>query len=159
MSNTQGSGPVAFGLAGSALAFGAAIHLAGYEAGPAWMAWLGAPPIVLASRAAGTWLAPIGTLLIAGMLLGLAALCRVPARGWLHRATLAGIAGLFVLRGLLVLPYWAGLRALRTPVGRFVILGDSFTAGSLLVLAIGLLLAGGLAATRRQPLTSSRADP
>jgi len=159
MNNTQVSGRLAFGLAGIGLAFGAAVHLAAYAAGPAWMAWLGVPPVVLASRAAGTWLAPAGTMLIAGLLLGLAALCRVPAQGRLHRAALAGIAGLFVLRGLLVLPYWAGLRDLRTPIGRFVILGDSFAAGSLLVLAIGLLMAAGLVATRRQPLTSSRADP
>ncbi len=158
MSNTQDPARLAFRLACLGLVFGAAVHLLAYWGGPAWMAWLGAPPSVVASRVAGTWLALIGTLLIAAALAGLAALCWAPVRSALHRAALAGLAGLFVLRGLLVLPYWAGQQDWRTPIGHFVVTGGSFAAGSLVVLAIGLLVAGGLLATRPSRLTSSRAD-
>jgi len=76
-----------------------------------------------------------------------------------HRAALGALALLFILRGLLVLPYWAGLRDLRTPFGHFVILGGSFAAGSIVVLAIGLLVAGGLRGSRPHRITSSRANP
>lgn len=159
MSNTRVSGDLAFRVAGLGLFLGAAAHLLAYWAGPIWIAWIGAPPSIVASRAAGSWPALAGTLVIAGALAGLAALCWIPARGGVHRGALGALAVLFVLRGLLVLPYWVGLRDLRTPLGHFAILGGSFAAGSLVVLAIGLLVAGGLLATRPQPLTSSPADP
>lgn len=123
------------------------------------MAWLGAPRSTVASRMAGSWPALAGTLGIAVVLLGFAVACRMPARTTVHRLILALLALLFVLRGLLVLPYWAGLRDWRTPIGHFVVRGESFAAGSLVVLAIGLLVAGGLFATRPHRLISSRADP
>lgn len=159
MSNTLGAGCLAFGFASLGLLFGATVHLFAWWAGPDWLAWLGAPPSVVASRAAGSWPALLGTLILAGGLVALAALCWIPARGDMHRMALAVLALLFVARGLLVLPYWAGLRDLHTPFGHFVILGGSFAPGSLVVLAIGLLVAGGLLCTRPHRLTSSRADP
>ncbi|WP_168846601.1 hypothetical protein [Sphingomonas sp. S2M10] len=159
MTNTPVLGVRLFRLAAFGLVAGAAAHLLAYAGGPAWMAWLGAPPSIIASRIAGTWPALAGTLGIAVLLLGLAAACCAPASGAAHRLLLAALALLFILRGLLVLPYWAGLHGLRTPIGRFVLLGDSFAAGSLVVLAIGLLLAGGLGASRPGRLISSPANP
>lgn len=159
MNNTLGAGRIAFGLASLGLLFGAAVHVFAWWAGPDWMAWLGAPPSVVASRAAGGWPALLGTLILAGGLAALAALCWIPARGGMHRLALGVLALLFFARGLLVLPYWAGLRNLRTPFGHFVISGGSFAPGSLVVLAIGLLVVGGLLGTRPHRLTSSRADP
>ncbi|WP_040598541.1 hypothetical protein [Sphingomonas elodea] len=159
MDNTRLSGRLPFLLASLGLLFGAAVHLFAYRAGPAGMAWLGAPPSVVTSRAAGSWPALIGTLIPVAALAGLAILCWIPARTRVRRIALGALAFLFVLRGLLVLPYWAGLRDLRTPFGHFVLLGDAFVPGSLVVLAIGLMVAGGLLGTRPPDLTSSRADP
>nr|WP_315379731.1 hypothetical protein [uncultured Sphingomonas sp.] len=159
MNNTDASARLPFRLAIAGLVAGAAAHVLAYAGGPAWMVWLGAPPSIVASRAAGSWPALVGTLGIAVVLLVLALACWVPARTTVHRLGLALLALLFVLRGLLVLPYWAGLRAWRTPIGHFVVRGESFAAGSLVVLAIGLLVAGGLFATRPHRFISSRADP
>ncbi|OAN65952.1 hypothetical protein [Sphingomonas sp. TDK1] len=159
MGNTPAAGVLAFRLARLSLLVGAGIHLLAYWGGPAWMAWLGAPPSIVAARAAGGWSAPIGTLAIAAALAGLAVACLPPVSQRPRRAVLAAVAVLFVLRGLIVLPYWAGQRDWRTPLGHFVVRGDWFAAGSLAALAIGLLLAGGLIATRPRRLTSWRAGP
>lgn len=159
MNNTHSADRLAFRMASHGLLFGAAAHLFAWWAGPDWVAWLGAPPSVVASRAAGSWPALVGTLILAGGLVALAALCWIPARSGLHRLALGVLALLFVARGLLVLPYWAGLRDLHTSFGHLVLQGGAFPSGSLLVLAIGALVAGGLLATRPRPLTSSRADP
>ncbi|WP_294335126.1 hypothetical protein [uncultured Sphingomonas sp.] len=145
MSDTLGADRRALRLASLGLLFGAAVHLFAWWAGPAWMAWLGAPPSAIASRAAGSWPALVGTLILAGGLVALAVLCWIPVRGTMHR----------LARGLLVLLYWAGLRDLHTPFGNFVILGGAFAPGSMVVLAIGLLVAGGLFGTRPHHLTSS----
>ena len=159
MNNTQKPGRLAFRFACLGLVFGAAIHLFAYWAGPNWMTWLGAPPSIVMARAAGGFPALAGTLLIASGLTVLALLCWIPVRGAAHRLALWALALLFLARGLLILPYWAGLRALHTPLGHFVIRGDSFAAGSLIVFAIGALVAGGLLGTRSQSVTSWRADP
>lgn len=159
MNNTQEAGRRAFGAASAGLVAAAAAHLLAYGGGAGWMAWLGAPPSIVASRAAGSWPALAGTLAIMGVLLLLAGACRVPVRNLPHRALLTATALLFVARGLLVLPYWAGVREWRTPLGRFVVSGDSFAAGSLVVLVLGLLVAGGLLASPRPRITSSPASP
>ncbi|SFJ78446.1 hypothetical protein SAMN03159338_2314 [Sphingomonas sp. NFR04] len=159
MNSTDASARLPFRLASAGLAAGAAAHVLAFAVGPAWMVWLGAPPSIVASRAAGSWPAPVGTLGITVVLLALAIACWMPARTIVHRLGLALLALLFVLRGLLVLPYWAGLRDWRTPIGHFVVRGESFAAGSLVVLAIGLLVAGGLLCARPHRFISSRANP
>ncbi|KQN92170.1 hypothetical protein ASE90_05425 [Sphingomonas sp. Leaf67] len=113
------------------------------------MAALGAPPSIVASAAAGTWPALLGTLVIAAMLAGLAFCCVITSRGngarYLPRAVLTAAAAIFMARGLLVVPYMlASQRDWRTPTGRFVVTGQYFTAGSIVVLAIGMLIGIGL---------------
>lgn len=139
----------AFLTAAAGLAIGAAVHLAALAGGPRWMAWLGAPPGVVTSRQAGTWLAPVGTLAIAALLLALGA-CSVAAARTSRpspalRAVLSLAATVFILRAALAVPLLiAGPHGLATPIGSVRMAGQSFVAGSMAVFVIGLSLASGL---------------
>ena len=133
------------------LVAGAAVHVAAYLAGPAWLATLGAPPSVIDSARDGGWLAPAGTFAIAALLAVLAAYCLggagIVRRLPMTRSVLILFATIFVLRGLLVGPVLiAGQREWITPLGRFVANGTTFVEGSLVVLAIGVLMAIGIVA-------------
>lgn len=129
------------------------------------MAALGAPPSIVASAAAESWPALLGTLAVAALLMGLALCCvlagKRTARSVLLRRVLAVVAVVFLARGLLVLPFVvAGQREWRTPIGRIVVTGDWFAAGSLIVLAIGALMILGVYQTRApQTLDISGALP
>ena len=139
-----------FMAAGWALVAGAAVHVAALAGGARWLALLGAPPAVVASSVQGTWLAPVGTLIIAGVLIIFALYClsaagrfaRLPAA----RPVLAVFAALLIARGLLALPFllWDQHQWV-TPIGRFVVNGPFFAVGSLIVLAIGASIATGIA--------------
>ena len=153
MNNTHRPGARALDLAALGLLAGALVHVAAWVAGPAWVAALGAPPSIVASAAAGGWAAALGTLAIAALLTGLALCCLAVARGKgalaIQRAVLALFGAIFLVRGLLVLPFlFTGQRDWRTPIGHFIVTGPWFAAGSLVVLAIGLLMLTGLRQSR-----------
>lgn len=89
-------------------AVGALIHLGAIAGGQAWYAYFGAPPAIVASAAAGTWLAPVSTLVIALLMAGCGAYA-CSAIGWLPRlpllrAALAAIALVCLLRALVLVP-------------------------------------------------------
>lgn len=89
-------------------AAGVLIHLVALAAGPAWFAFFGAPPAIVRSAEAGTWLAPVTTLAIsAGM--GLCALYGASALGWMRRLPLLHlglcvVAATCLLRAVVVVP-------------------------------------------------------
>ncbi|MGG7607376.1 hypothetical protein [Massilia sp. BKSP1R2A-1] len=95
-------------LAAAVSIVGAAIHVAALAGGPSWYAFFGAPPQVVASAQAGTWLAPVSTTGIA-LLMGICAMYACSALGLLRRlpllrTMLAGIASICLLRALILLP-------------------------------------------------------
>lgn len=151
MTPRYGIGPL--GLAAIGLMSGALIHIAAWIAGPSWVEALGAPPSIVASTAARSWPSLLGTLIIAAMLAGLALCCLMSLRGdkarRVQRGILTAAALFFLARGLLVIPYvFAAQREWYTPIGRFVVTGRWFTAGSMVVLAIGILISLGLVQSR-----------
>lgn len=93
----------------AAIAFvGVAIHVAAIAGGPSWYAFFGAPPQIVASAQAGTWLAPVSTAGIA-VLMGMCALYACSALGLVRRlpllrTMLAGIAATCLLRALILVP-------------------------------------------------------
>lgn len=96
------------GLALGISLFGVAIHVAAILGGPAWYAFFGAPPQIVDSARAGTWLAPAGTAGIAA-LMGVCAAYACSALGWMRRlpllhTMLAGIATICLLRALILVP-------------------------------------------------------
>lgn len=138
-----------FLLAAVLLAAGALLHVAVLIAGPDWIAFVGAPPEVVASARAGTWLAPVSTLAIALLLTGLA-LYALSAGGLIRRlpfarAILLLFTIIFVLRGLIIVPSLLQGRVNWRAASDLFIVGSS---GAILV--IGLALAFGLAALRRR---------
>ncbi|MEH6437922.1 hypothetical protein [Massilia sp. DD77] len=105
-------------LAAAISILGVAIHLATIAGGPAWYAFFGAPPQVVASARAGTWLAPAGTAAIAA-LMGVCAAYACSALGLLRRLpllrpVLAGIAAVCLLRALVLVPLAVNHPELRT---------------------------------------------
>ncbi len=87
---------------------GVAIHVAAIVGGPSWYAFFGAPPQIVASAQAGTWLAPLSTAGIA-VLMGVCAAYACSALGLVRRlpllrTMLAGIAAICLLRALILVP-------------------------------------------------------
>lgn len=85
---------------------GAAIHVVALFAGPRWLQFFGAPPMVIASARDGTWLAPVGGLIIAG-LMGACGLYAASAIGLVRRPpfqrpALAVMATVCLFRALLL---------------------------------------------------------
>ena len=75
----------------------------------------------------------------------------------MQRGVLTLAAVIFVARGLLVVPYaLAGQQEWRTPIGRFVVNGQWFAPGSMVVLVIGILISIGVFQSRRNDVTSQR---
>lgn len=93
----------------AAIAFvGVVIHVAAIAGGPSWYVFFGAPPQIVASARAGTWLAPVSTAGIA-VLMGICALYACSALGLVRRlpmlrTMLAGIATTCLLRALILVP-------------------------------------------------------
>lgn len=95
-------------LAGIIALIGVAIHIAAIIGGPSWYAYFGAPPSIVQSARDGTWLAPVGGLIIAGLMAicaayAFSALC-VIRRLPLLRTGLAGMATICLLRAFVLLP-------------------------------------------------------
>lgn len=87
---------------------GAAIHVAAIFGGPSWYAFFGAPPAIVESARAGTWVAPVGALVIAGLMAicasyAASALGLVPKLPLL-RTGLASIAVVCLLRAFVLIP-------------------------------------------------------
>jgi hypothetical protein len=95
-------------LAATIAIIGALIHVAAIPAGPAWYAWFGAPPAVVASARAGTWPAPVGAFVIALLMATCAwyacAALGVVRRPPLLRTGLATMAAVCLVRALLMAP-------------------------------------------------------
>jgi hypothetical protein len=132
-----------FLLAALILATGAVLHVAVLVAGPEWIAFVGAPPVVVKSAELGTWLAPLSTMGIAALLAVLALYALAAAERFrplpLAKPVLGLFATIFVLRGVIILPAliegrvnWAA------PVDLFII------ASSLTILVLGVALCLGL---------------
>ncbi|MBS0160933.1 MAG: hypothetical protein JSR27_11965 [Proteobacteria bacterium] len=87
---------------------GVAIHVGAVFGGASWYAFFGAPPSIVASARAGTWLAPVSALVIA-VLMGICAVYAGSVLGFvrrppLQRAALATIAAVCLLRALVLPP-------------------------------------------------------
>lgn len=87
---------------------GVAIHVAAIFGGAAWYAYFSAPPVVVESARAGTWLAPVSCAVIAG-LMALCAAYAFSALGHIRRLPLlrlmlGSMAGVCLLRALILLP-------------------------------------------------------
>lgn len=85
---------------------GVVIHVGALFAGLPWFIFFHAPPSVVESYKAGTWLAPLTALAIAG-LMGACAIYAASAIGWLRRPPLqrlglATMAAICVVRSLLL---------------------------------------------------------
>ena len=85
---------------------GVVIHVGAVFAGPSWFQFFNAPPSIVASARAGTWLAPASALVIAA-LMGVCALCGASATGLvgrfpLLRVGLTGMAVACLVRALLL---------------------------------------------------------
>ena len=105
-------------LAALITALGALIHLLAPVAGPGWYAFFGAPPPIVASARAGTWLAPVSALGIA-LLMGLCAAYACSTIGAIRRlpllrTALASIAAICLLRALILVPLAFNHPELRT---------------------------------------------
>lgn len=95
---------------------GALIHVAAIAGGPSWFHFFRAPPQVVESARAGTWLAPVSALAIAAAMALCAAYAfsaagRLP-RLPLMRTALAAIAAICLLRAAGTIPiylYWPQL--------------------------------------------------
>lgn len=87
---------------------GVIIHVGAVFGGASWYAFFGAPPRIVASARAGTWLAPVSALVIAGLM----AVCAVYAgsvlglvhRPPLQRPALATMAVVCLLRAFILPP-------------------------------------------------------
>ena len=95
-------------LAAAIAACGALIHLGAMAGGAEWDAFFNAPPAVVASARAGTWLAPASAAAIA-LLMAICGAYACSAAGLLRRlpllrTALASIAALCLLRALILVP-------------------------------------------------------
>lgn len=133
-------------IGGIGLVMAGLLHVVVLIGGPSWIAFVGAPASVVESARAGTWLAPVTTLAIAGVLLIWAAYA-FSAAGWLHRLpfrnwVLGIVAAVLILRGLLAGPMMVQ--------ANYAAAFDVFhVAMSVVVLVLGCLLAFGLYGLRR----------
>jgi hypothetical protein len=133
-------------------AAGAAVHVAAILGGPAWYAFFDAPPFIVASARAGTWLAPVGAAVIAG-LMTLCAAYAASALGLIRRLPLlrlglVSIAALCLVRALLLVP-----AAIKYPE----LLNTFQLVASAVWGLAGAGFAAGFVASRRQPTLLPRA--
>ncbi|MDW5418685.1 hypothetical protein R6242_19135 [Iodobacter sp. CM08] len=96
-------------LAAGIATVGVIIHLAAIVGGPAWYAFFGAPPKIVASARDGTWLAPISAALIA-FLMAICALYACSGAGVIRRLPLLRtglfcIAAICLIRGVVLIPF------------------------------------------------------
>jgi hypothetical protein len=105
-------------LAAAIAAVGALIHVVAIPAGPAWYAFFDAPPSVVASARAGTWLAPVGAVVIALLMATCgwyaSAALGIVRRPPLLRTGLAAMAAVCLPRALILIPLAVTHPELRT---------------------------------------------
>jgi hypothetical protein len=111
-------GAIALNIGAAIFLFGAMIHLVAPLIGPDWYAFLNAPASVVASARQATLFAPLGGLLIGGMMIlcaiyGFAA--RHKVRLPLMRLAMVAISAICLTRGLFVIPVIMLNPALATP--------------------------------------------
>jgi len=122
---------------------GVVIHVGAIFAGPTWFAFFNAPPAVLASAHAGTWLAPVSASAIAG-LMALCALYAASALGLVRRVPLlrlglAGMATICIMRASLLPLLAIGHPELRNT---FEVISALIWGAAGVGLAVGFKLAG-----------------
>lgn len=125
-------------LAAAIALVGVAIHLAAIFGGADWYAYFGAPPVIVESARAGTWLAPVSCAVIAG-LMGLCAAYACSALGVirrlpLQRFMLGAMASVCLIRALILIPLAVNHPQLRNPfeIGAAIVwglAGIGFAAG------------------------------
>lgn len=94
--------------AGIAAFLGGLLHIVAWIAGPDWIAFFQAPAEIVESARQGTWLAPVSSLVITGLMW----LCSFYAfsgagifpRAYLLRTGLCVIAAICILRGVIAIP-------------------------------------------------------
>lgn len=95
-------------LAGVIAVIGVIIHIAAIFGGPSWYAYFGAPPQIVQSAREGTWLAPVGTMIISALMAICAAFAfsslGVIRRLPLLRTGLAGMAAICLVRSMILWP-------------------------------------------------------
>lgn len=131
-------------LAGSAAFLGGLLHIVALIAGPDWIAFFHAPAEIVASARQGTWLAPVSSLVITGLMW----LCSFYAfsgaglfpRAYLLRTGLGVIAAICILRGVIAIPLLIWRPEIWNYLGWFELIA------SLIWLSIGLFYAVGLRA-------------
>jgi hypothetical protein len=143
MRETTKHGGFYFIAAALGLTAGALLHVVALVGGPEWIAFVGAPASVVESAKTGTWLAPVGALGITALLLVLALYCLSAAgkiRPFPFRSSvLAVVAAIFVIRGLIIIPWLVSGRV------KWSVLLDLFiVSSSLTIFAIGAALICGL---------------
>ncbi len=133
---------------------GVVIHVGAVLAGPSWFTFFNAPPAVVASARAGTWLAPVSALAIAGLMaicaLYAASVVGLVRRPPLQRLGLAGMAAICLLRALILPPL-----AIHHPELR-----NTFEVVSALIwLVAGVGFAVGFRITKAEPNNPYMASP
>ncbi len=96
---------------GAVLAALAAIwHLLCILGGPSWFEFARAPKEIVESARLGTWLAPVGTVVVAGLMftcsLYAASVLGIIRKMPLEKSAVATIALLCLSRGVVVIPFW-----------------------------------------------------
>jgi hypothetical protein len=137
---------------------GVVIHLGALLAGPSWFAFFHAPQIFTESARAGTWLAPVGGLVIAG-LMGSCGYYAASALGWvprppLQRVSLGLMASVCLVRALLLPVLAVGHPELRNTFGIVAALVWG-TAGIGLAVAFTRAKAGPDNSSKPMPLSDA----
>jgi hypothetical protein len=135
-------------LAGTSAYFGGLLHVIALAGGPVWIAAIGAPWWVVDSARNGTWIAPVGGLIIT-TLMWLCAMYAFSGAGLLRPVPLLRTGLLFIAlvclsRGILLVPIILLLHP--ELIGR---IGPFETIASLIWTAIGVFFAIGLKGIQR----------
>ncbi|QBB69499.1 hypothetical protein ELE36_03400 [Pseudolysobacter antarcticus] len=142
-------------LAGCGGFLGGLLHVVALIGGPRWIAAIGAPPWVVQSAQRGTWIAPVGALVIT-VLMWLCSAYAFSGAGMLRRLPLLrtglfSIALVCILRGIVLVPLVVYLHLeLMAHIGSFEIIA------SMIWLIIGLFFAFGLHGMPRKHRNPSR---
>ena len=129
-------------LAGSGAFLGGLLHIVAILAGPDWIAFFQAPPVIVESAHQGTWLAPVASLVITG-LMWLCSFYAFSGAGLLPRVYLlctglGVIAAICILRGMIAIPLLIWRPILWNHLGWFELIA------SLIWFSIGVFYAYGL---------------
>lgn len=105
---TDGTAKAALVFGGVGVFLGALLHIGALIGGPEWIAFVGAPPSVVRSAQEGTWLAPVGALAIAALLMVWSLYAFSAAGLWRPLPgspfVLGAVAAILFLRSVVILP-------------------------------------------------------